>query len=236
MTRGFGRFLRQNVIALLALFLALGGTSFAAASLISGASIKPHTIAKNRLTNKAIKQLKGNRGPRGVAGAPGATGPQGAQGAQGAQGVQGPPGPITGNLPAGVTLRGTWGGEGDAASSSSYRGSTQSFGFRLPASPTRTFVPDGGTPPAQCPGSLADPEAAPGNLCVFEGSNVANVSDVIIDETNAGQGRYGFTFLIFAAAAGNYWDYGTWAVTAPTTAQAHAPKHGASVPGTSSAK
>jgi hypothetical protein len=96
MTRGFGRFLRQNAIALLALFLALGGTSFAAASLINGSQIKKHTIAKNRLTNKAIKQLKGNRGPRGAQGAQGAQGPtgvQGPQGIQGIQGIQGPPGP-----------------------------------------------------------------------------------------------------------------------------------------------
>jgi len=87
MTRGFGRFVRQNTIALLALFLALGGTSFAAAALINGSQIKPHTIAKNRLTNKAIKQLKGNRGPRGAQGAAGAAG------AQGIQGIQGPAGP-----------------------------------------------------------------------------------------------------------------------------------------------
>jgi hypothetical protein len=82
-TRGLGRFLRRNIIALLALFLALGGTSYAAATLINGSQIKPHTIAKNRLTNKAIKQLKGNRGPRGLAGAGGPTGAKGATGPQG---------------------------------------------------------------------------------------------------------------------------------------------------------
>lgn len=76
MTKDFGRFLRQNTIALLALFLALGGTSFAAASLINGSKIKPHTIARNRLTNLAIRQLKGNRGPTG------------------SQGIQGPAGPV----------------------------------------------------------------------------------------------------------------------------------------------
>src|SRR2546430_10518823 len=93
MTNGFGRFLRHNAIALLALFLALGGTSFAAATLINGSQIKKHTIAKNRLTNKAIKQLKGNRGPRGAQGAAGAQGTAGPQGVQGVQGVQGPAGP-----------------------------------------------------------------------------------------------------------------------------------------------
>jgi hypothetical protein len=97
MKRGIGRFARQNVIALLALFLALGGTAFGAASLINGSQIKPHTIAKNRLTNAAIAQLKGNQGPRGAQGAQGtrgATGVQGAQGVQGVKGNQGPPGPV----------------------------------------------------------------------------------------------------------------------------------------------
>jgi hypothetical protein len=89
MTRGLGRFMRHNVIALFALFLALGGTSYAAATLISGSQIKPHSIAKNRLTNKAIKQLKGNRGPRGQQGAPDAPGAKGATGAQGPQGPGG---------------------------------------------------------------------------------------------------------------------------------------------------
>jgi Collagen triple helix repeat (20 copies) len=89
MTRGFGRFLRQNTIALLALFLVLGGTSFAAATLINGSQIKKHSIAKNRLTNKAIKQLKGNRGPQGPQGAAGAAGAQGARGPTGAQGAPG---------------------------------------------------------------------------------------------------------------------------------------------------
>ena len=100
MKRGIGRFVRQNTVALLALFIALSGSAFGAASLINGSQIKPHTIAKNRLTNVAIAQLKGSRGARGAQGAPGTRGPtgaqggQGVQGAQGAQGSQGPPGPV----------------------------------------------------------------------------------------------------------------------------------------------
>jgi hypothetical protein len=107
MKRGIGRFARQNVIALLALFLALGGTAFGAASLINGSQIKPHTIAKNRLTNAAIAQLKGNQGPRGAQGAQGtrgATGVQGAQGVQGVKGNQGPPGPVNLDYETGTQL------------------------------------------------------------------------------------------------------------------------------------
>jgi hypothetical protein len=66
-----------TVIACLALAIALGGTSFAAVgSLINGSQIKPHTIAKNRLTAAAISDLRGNRGPIGPRGIRGPAGIQ----------------------------------------------------------------------------------------------------------------------------------------------------------------
>lgn len=86
------RHLQRHFVGYLALFVALGGTSFAAAALINGAQIKPHTIAKNRLTSSAIASLAGSRGPRGSAGpagAAGATGPAGPAGAPGPAGVSG---------------------------------------------------------------------------------------------------------------------------------------------------
>jgi hypothetical protein len=50
-----------SVIALIALFLALGGGAAAYASgLISGSQIKNHSIAENKLTKAAIKDLGGH--------------------------------------------------------------------------------------------------------------------------------------------------------------------------------
>ena len=75
--------MRSHHIGLLALFVALGGTSFAAASYINGSKIKPHSIPKNRLTNSAISALhgaKGSQGSRGTTGARGSTGPKGTTG------------------------------------------------------------------------------------------------------------------------------------------------------------
>jgi hypothetical protein len=43
-----------NVVATLALFIALGGSAVAAGQLINGGSIKPRTIPGNRLENHAI--------------------------------------------------------------------------------------------------------------------------------------------------------------------------------------
>jgi hypothetical protein len=80
---------RRHLVGYIALLFALTGTSYAAATLINGSQIKPHTIAKNRLTNQAIRQLRGNRGPQG---SQGPQGPTGARGPTGQQGIQGPPG------------------------------------------------------------------------------------------------------------------------------------------------
>jgi hypothetical protein len=72
--------LRHNLIAYIALLVALGSSSYAAAPLFSGSQIKPHSIPKNRLTHKAIAQLKGDRGPRGLRGTVGPAGPVGPPG------------------------------------------------------------------------------------------------------------------------------------------------------------
>lgn len=70
---------RQNIVAWLALFVALSGTSMAASHYIitSTKQIKP----------SVLKELRGARGAMGVAGT------KGAAGAQGAAGGQGPAGP-----------------------------------------------------------------------------------------------------------------------------------------------
>jgi hypothetical protein len=86
------RHLQRHFVEYLALFVALGGTSFAAAALVNGSQIKPHTIPKNRLTNSAIASLTGSRGPRGPAGPAGATGAAGHAGAPGSAGAPGPAG------------------------------------------------------------------------------------------------------------------------------------------------
>jgi len=89
----FTNYVRRHHIGLLALFLALGGTSLAAASFVNGHQITPHSIPKNRLTLGALASLKGQRGPQGLRGLQGLQGGTGSQGSQGPQGPQGPKGP-----------------------------------------------------------------------------------------------------------------------------------------------
>jgi hypothetical protein len=85
-----------TIIAAVALFVALGGGAAAYASgLISGSQIKDHSIAAKKLTNAAIKQLKGNRGPAGPAGPAGTAGTAGTPGAPGTPGTPGAPGIVS---------------------------------------------------------------------------------------------------------------------------------------------
>lgn len=57
-----------TIIAMLALFVALGGTAAIAGGLISGKKIVNHSIAEKKLTNAAIAALKGQKGDPGPAG------------------------------------------------------------------------------------------------------------------------------------------------------------------------
>ncbi len=83
-----------TVIALIALFVALGGTSYAAIRIprnaVTSKQVKDRSL---RAKDFARGQLpRGARGPRGLTGAPGPTGVPGAPGAKGDSGAVGAPG------------------------------------------------------------------------------------------------------------------------------------------------
>src|SRR3954447_5800364 len=107
--------LRSNVIAYLALFVALGGTSYAAIKLpansVTSKQIAPAAVGTSELRDGAVtadkvrdltasafadgalEGLAGRQGEPGVRGPVGAAGPAGAGGAEGAMGAKGDPGP-----------------------------------------------------------------------------------------------------------------------------------------------
>jgi hypothetical protein len=90
LTRLRQRLTYANVMATIAVFIALGGSGYAAVTLNRN-SVKGKHIAKNAVTSPKVK----NKSLKRKDFAPGALarGPQGLQGPQGLKGDQGPPGP-----------------------------------------------------------------------------------------------------------------------------------------------
>jgi Collagen triple helix repeat (20 copies) len=239
-----------TVISLIALFVALGGTSYAAFKIPKNSVGSPQVINGSLgtidLSKKARAALKGNRGPQGpagaqgaqgpsgpagAAGAAGATGPQGpsgtagasgaagATGPSGAQGATGPAGPFPDPLTSGKTLRGSYSIDFTAAGAGSRGTSPIMFGFTLSAVPTANLIGVGGAATAACPGNAATPEAAPGNLCVYQ-KIVTNIGFTCIANTGTtylcgNAEKYGATVFTTATAAGIAQNVGSWAVTAP---------------------
>jgi hypothetical protein len=89
------------VVASLALFVALGGVGYAAATIgtadiknsaVTGEKIKNRTITKKDINRKTVKSLRGSKGETGPAGPAGAIGPDGPIGPQGPTGAEGPQG------------------------------------------------------------------------------------------------------------------------------------------------
>jgi hypothetical protein len=187
-----------GVISVIALVFAMFGGAYAASNSGSG---KATASAKAKKGPRGPKGAKGATGPVGANGKDGAVGPPGAAGKNGvtgatgptgATGVAGPTGPtgvagttgttgfsgFTEVLPSGKTETGDWGGtfnsEGNLSSS---------IQFSIPLPSAINFftgvkrIPLGEPIPAECDNgageaaSPSNPEADPGFLCVFVGTD-----------------------------------------------------------------
>jgi hypothetical protein len=159
------------VVAIVALVVALTGAAFAAGGLTKQQEKQVKKIAK-----KYAKRGKtGPVGPQGPAGAPGAKGDQGPKGdrgekgdkgekgERGLEGLEGSPWTAGGVLPEGETETGTWSvGIAQAAGQST---KPLSFNIPLATAPTAVHFDEEGT--TDCPGDVENPEAAPGNVCIY---------------------------------------------------------------------
>jgi hypothetical protein len=99
-----------TAVAYLALFVALGGVSYAALKLpansVGTKQLRKHAVTLAKISASARKSLHGAAGARGPAGAAGTKGDSGPRGATGPAGTTGATGPATG--PAGGALTGTY--------------------------------------------------------------------------------------------------------------------------------
>jgi hypothetical protein len=225
--KGIIRRLRPSpamVVACIALVFAMTGAGYAAGMLgpntVGTKQLKKNAVISSKVKNRSLlaADFKAGQLPRG---AQGPQGPQGAQGAQGIQGIQGPPGPFPDPLGPGQTVRGSFAVTEAGAAAGNYMIDGISFGFRMSAAPTARYILAGAPPPAECPGTITNPQAAPGNLCVYE-SGRGNVSSAGICNTETNgctiglTNREGAAVYAFATAAGQAYEMGTWAATAPS--------------------
>lgn len=196
-----------NVIACLALFVALGGASYAATQLpknsIGSKQIKKGSIQLNDLSKGARSRLAGAVGARGPVGQ---TGPAG------------PAGPQTSTLASGQTLRGVFNLDFQAAAGGDGLGDDISFGLNLPQAP-RVEIVDPETTTPNCQGSVQNPQAARGFLCVYEifedNTGTFAVCDSECETEGPAAEAWGAEIYLFAKAKGRAFVDGAWATTAP---------------------
>jgi Collagen triple helix repeat (20 copies) len=247
------RFGIPGVISVIALVFAMFGGAYAASN-DGGDGSKASASAKAKKGPRGPRGPRGPQGPvgpagpQGPAGAPGAKGDAGAngkdgapgqagaKGATGATGEEGPEGeageegsPWTagGTLPSEETLTGTWSVSVPDVVAENIIYSQISFPIPLPAeiSEANAHV----APHANCGGTVANPTADAGHLCVYvrakqnvafaSGPTSGNIKDIVKpSSTPAEEGGAtisGALLSLAITAAGDANAWGTWAVTAP---------------------
>jgi hypothetical protein len=186
---------------------------------------------------KGDQGAPGAQGPAGAKGDKGETGPVGPQGIQGVTGATGPEGPrgLSGfsEIPQGVTTYGVVGGEFYSAAAGVDWGVTTSIYGVPPTTLSNELVvvhnnsivdnecnsksclsAEELTYSARCTGSITNPSAPPGWLCIYPTARVnANNIRAYILPNDAGQ--YGFLLHWSAPTAGQTSVRGVWAYTAP---------------------
>jgi Collagen triple helix repeat (20 copies) len=174
-------------VAIGALVLAMAGGAYAAGGGLSGKQKKEVEKIAKKFAGKP--GATGPQGPQGPQGLPGAKGEKGEKGDKGDTGLAGKDGTFsTEPLPSGQTLTGVWGQE-IAPTNGELSLATISYPIRVSPAPTKLdWVKAGGnsalvvnpetgafvkileTPEEVeevCPGSVADPQAVAGNVCMY---------------------------------------------------------------------
>jgi len=166
-----------------------------------------------------VKTIAKQFAPAGTPGATGPVGPQGAVGPRGEVGPEGPEGPQgepgeTGptetNLPSGKTLRGLWQVQ---ASDAAEAFASISYPLRVVPAPIEEIWVGVGESNEECPGTLAEPKAKPGRLCIYAQvlKNTASFPQPSgnYDPTTGWRGSFELTDPTKGALG-----YGSWAITA----------------------
>lgn len=198
------------VISILALFVALSGSAYAAAK-INGKNIKKGTVTSKQIKDRSIKKADLAKDAR-------IAGPTGAAGANGKDGLS----IIEGQIPSGKTVTGNFSiatSNGSAGIQSYY--TLVSLPARAPVALTPSTVNFDATSAAtddedaSCTGTSAAPTAPSGKVCIYPSlqsyyntPNQITASDATIEDT-------GFVMAVTLDPGESYSGYGSWAYTAP---------------------
>jgi len=203
-----------NVMATVAVFFALGGSSYAAVTLsknsvkskhIAKGQVKRSDIGKNAVTSVKVKDfsLLANDFAAGQlpAGTQGPAGPQGPKGDKGDKGDEGDPGPVdtsalvTKVARPGETLTGVVATR--FAASQGFDIVSDSYGSRLPdGTPTPVLdLVSAGSPTAECPGVG---QSTSGRLCVYvyNSSNFNQTYEALVGGAGGANRLYGFAMEV----------------------------------------
>ena len=196
--------------ALVALFVALSVASTADAATYYACVAK-----KGGAIRFVSKSAKCRRSERKISlnseGLPGRNGVNGSNGVNGANGSNGATG-FTSTLPSGKTEVGVWAASLLTEESVYYM--PISFTIPLRESPESTIVPKKSSSAPECPGTVGNPQAASGHLCIYIGELLGGTL-FTFDPSQEGTGAdtYGTVLGVKSGAGGGALAYGTWAVS-----------------------
>jgi hypothetical protein len=186
------------VVSIIALIVALGGTSYAAFSLpkntVGTKQLRTGAVTTKKIKNGAVTGSKIKLSTLGTV-------PSAARATSSAQ------------LGSGQSETGVW----SANDTNQPAYGAISFVHALASKPTIHLIAPGATPPSGCSGSVAAPAASPGNLCVFADFLFNSTYGGSFDPggTGPGAGVHGAVVFLSQVATSHFDGAGTWAVTAP---------------------
>lgn len=205
MNRLRGHLTYANVVSTICLFLLLGGGAAVAVTTV----LPKNSVGTKQLKAGAVTPVKLSAASKAKL-----TGPQGPVGPKGAPGQPGESG-LPAVLPSGRTIKGSYGfastrfdGGGGGVFSPGFQ---ISYPIPLSFSPTVNIIEEEAASTANCPGSVENPTATAGNLCIYADREDVGVT---IEQVPAA-GKFGFLMFSEAAEGQNYEEFGSWAVTAP---------------------
>ena len=169
--RARGRIGFAHVASALALVFALSGTAYAGA-LITGRDIRDGSVTGKDVKNGTLTGTDVRDGSLSKADL--------------ASGIV--PVPPGATLPPGTTLRGVFAPYNSSSSPTgpTTAGESVSFAYPLPSGPRVHVMPSTAAPTADCPGSVAQPEAAAGQLCLYlQQDDPAHPSQIVVLDPTA---------------------------------------------------